>query len=134
MKPDHNLESLHSVNSNFKNKIHLCSLLLWKYTCVHCCEHNVESLSPIQLFATPWTAAQQASLSLTVSQSLLKFMSTVLMMTSNLTLLSPSPPALNLYHHHGLFQWIDFLHQVAKALELQLQHQSFQWIVKVNFI
>ena len=35
MKPDHNLESLYSVNSNFKHKIHLCSLLLWKS--VHCC-------------------------------------------------------------------------------------------------
>ena len=43
MKPDHNLESLHSVNSNFKNKIHLCSLLLWKYTCVHCCCRVIKS-------------------------------------------------------------------------------------------
>ena len=110
-----------------------------KYICVHCCCENlftvvVESLSPIQLFATPWTAAHQASLSLTISQSLLKFMSIVLMVTFNHTLLSPSPPALNLSHHHGLFQWIDFLHQVAKALELHLQHQSFQWIVRVDFI
>ena len=41
-------------------------------------------------------------------------------------LLSPSPPAFNLSQHQGLFQRISSLHQVAKALEFQLQHQSFQ--------
>ena len=49
-------------------------------------------------------------------------------------LTSPSPPALNLPQHHGLFQWVDSLHQVAKILELQLQHQSFQWIFRVDFL
>ena len=39
---------------------------------------------------------------------------------------SPSPPALNLAQHQGLFKWVGSLHQVAKVLELQ--HQSFQWI------
>ena len=38
-------------------------------------------------------------------------------------LLPPSPPALNLFHHWGLFQWVSSLHQVAKVLELQ--HVSF---------
>ena len=38
----------------------------------------------------------------------------------------PSPPAFNLCHHQGLFQGVSALHQVAKVLELQLQHQSFQ--------
>ena len=41
-------------------------------------------------------------------------------------LLSPSPPALNLSQHQGLFKRVSSLHQVAKVLELQLQHQSFQ--------
>ena len=40
---------------------------------------------------------------------------------------SPSPPALNLSQHQGLFQWVSSWHQVAKVLEFQLQHQSFQW-------
>ena len=41
--------------------------------------------------------------------------------------LSPSsPPALNLLQHQGLFQVVDCSHQVAKVLELQLQHQSIQ--------
>ena len=41
-------------------------------------------------------------------------------------LFSPSPPALNLSQHQGLFKWVSSLHQVAKVLESQLQHQSFQ--------
>ena len=41
-------------------------------------------------------------------------------------LLSPSPPALNLSQHQGLFKLVSSSHQVAKALEFQLQHQSFQ--------
>ena len=43
----------------------------------------VESLSCVRLFATPWTAARQAPLSFTISQSLLKLMSIELMMPSN---------------------------------------------------
>ena len=40
---------------------------------------------------------------------------------------SPSPPAFNLSQHQGLFKWVSSLHQVAKVLEFQLQHQSFQF-------
>ena len=47
---------------------------------------------------------------------------------------APSPLALNLSQHQGLFQWIGSLHQVAKVLELQFQHQSFQWIFTVDFL
>ena len=47
-------------------------------------------------------------------------------------LLSPSPPAFNLSQHQGLFQQVGSLHQVAKVLELQ--HQSFQWIFRVDFL
>ena len=47
---------------------------------------------------------------------------------SSLPLLPASSPALNLSQHQGLFQWVISSHQVAKGLELQLQHQSFQWI------
>ena len=39
---------------------------------------------------------------------------------------SPSPPALNLSQHQGLFQRVSSLHQVARVLEFQLQRQSFQ--------
>ena len=49
-------------------------------------------------------------------------------------LLSSSAPAFSLSQHQGLFQWIGSLHQLAKVLELQLQHQSFQWIFRVDFL
>ena len=50
-------------------------------------------------------------------------------------LLSPSSPfAFNLCQQRSLFQWVGSLHHVAKVLELQLQHQSFQWIFRVNFL
>ena len=47
---------------------------------------------------------------------------------------SPSPPAFSLSQHQGLFQWVSFLHQVAKRLEFQLQHHSFQWIFRTDFL
>jgi len=45
---------------------------------------------------------------------------------------SPSPPALNLSQHQGLFQWVSSSHQVAKVLELR--YQAFQWIFRVDFL
>ena len=53
---------------------------------------------------------------------------------SSHTLLSPSPPAFSLCQHQGLFQWVSSSHQVAKVLELQLQHQPFQWIFRTDFL
>ena len=47
---------------------------------------------------------------------------------------SPSPPALNLSQHQGLFQWVSSLHQGAKVLEFQLQHQSFQWTPRTDLL
>ena len=47
---------------------------------------------------------------------------------------SPSPPAFNLSQYQGLFKWVSSLHQVAKILEFQLQHQSFQWIPRTDFL
>ena len=49
-------------------------------------------------------------------------------------LLSLSPPAFNLFQHQSLFQWVSSSHQMAKVLELQLQHQSFQWIFRTDFL
>ena len=44
----------------------------------------------------------------------------------------PSPPALNLAQCQGLFQRVSSLHQMTKVLELQ--HQSFQWIFRIDFL
>ena len=50
------------------------------------------------------------------------------------SLSSLSPPAFNLSQCQGLLKWVSSLHQVAKVLEFQLQHQSFQWIFRTDFI
>ena len=47
---------------------------------------------------------------------------------------SPFPSTFNLSQHQGLFKWVSFLHQVTKVLEFQLQHQSFQWIFRTDFL
>ena len=94
---------------------------------------SVQSLSRVQLFATPWTAACQASLFITNSRSLPKLMSIDAIQPSH-SLLSPSPPALNLSQHQGLFKWVRSLHQVAKVLEFQLQHQSIQWTLRTDLL
>ena len=65
---------------------------IYIYIYIYIC--SVQSLSRVQLFATPWTAARQASLSSTNSQSLLKTMSIESVMLSNHPLSSPSPPSI----------------------------------------
>ena len=47
---------------------------------------------------------------------------------------SPLPPAFNLSQHQGLFNWVCSSQQVAKVLEFQLQHQSFKWIFRTDFL
>ena len=47
---------------------------------------------------------------------------------------SSSLPAFNLSHHQGFLQWVSSSHQVTKVLEFQLQHQSFQWIFRTDFL
>ena len=97
------------------------------------------SLSVVSHSAIPWTAAHQASLSITNSLSLLKSLSNHYIKTitskpmvgdaiqPSHSLSSPFPPTFNLSQHQGLFKWVSPSHQVAKVLEFQLQHQSFQW-------
>ena len=46
----------------------------------------------------------------------------------------PFSSAFNLSQHHGLFQWDSSSHQVARVLKFQLQHHSFQWILRTNFL
>ena len=47
---------------------------------------------------------------------------------------SPSPPALNLSQHQSLLKWVSSSHQVAKVLEVQLQHRSFQWTSRTDLL
>ena len=94
-----------------------------------------QSLSCVHLFATPWTAAHQASLSFTTSWSFLKLLSIELVMPSNhLILYHPLLFLPSFFPSIRAFSNVSSLHQVAKILEFQLQHQSFQWIFRVDFL
>ena len=78
---------------------------------------SIQSLIRVQFFVTPWTAAHQASLSITNSWSLPKFMSIALVMSSNHFILCCPlhlPPSIFPSPFPGLFQWVSSLHQVAK--------------------
>ena len=95
----------------------------------------VQSLSRVRLFVTSWTAACQASVSITNSPNLLKLMSIESVMPSNHLILCRSLLLpLQLSHHHSLFQWVSSSHQVAKVLELQLQHQSLPSVFRFDLL
>ena len=89
----------------------------------------VQLLSQVQIFATPWTAAHQACLSFHISWSLLKLLSTESVILSNHLILLPPT-----FHNIRAFSNELTLHQVAKILELQLHHQSLQWIFRTDFL
>ena len=66
---------------------------------------SVQLFSGVRLFATPWTTARQACLSITNSWSLLKLTSIESVLPSNhLVLFSLSPPSFNQSQHHGIFK------------------------------
>ena len=86
----------------------------------------------------PWTTAHQTSLSIANCRSLPKPTSIESVMPSNhiifchpLLLLPSIFPSIRV---QGLFKWVSSSYQVAKGLEFQLQHQSFQWIFKIDFL
>ena len=96
---------------------------------------SVQSLSCARLFATPWTAAGQASLSITNAQSSHKPMCVESMMPSNhLILCHPFSSCSQSFPATGSFPMSSSSHQVAKVLEFQLQHQSFQWTPKIDLL
>ena len=100
---------------------------------------SVQSLSRVRLFETPWISARQAAMSIPVHHQLPEFTQTSVHQVSDAIqpshpLSSPSPPALNPSQHQGLFQCVNSLHEVAKVLEFQLQHQSFQRNPRVDLL
>ena len=134
----HNSPSVSNIFYMLWNSLQFC---LGSFFCIHewhyftvfischvfCSRAVVQSLSAVQLFVTPWTAAHQASLSITNSWSLLKLMSINRVSDAiqpSHPLSSPSPPAFilvpafSLVQHQGLFWWVSSSHQVVKVLKL----------------
>ena len=98
-----------------------------------CCS-VVQWLSHVQFFVTPQTAAHYASLSFTISQFAeihVHWIDDAIQPSHPLS--SPSPPALNLSQHQGLFQRVSSSHQVAKILERQLHHVSNDYSELISF-
>ena len=114
----------HTSNSYWSSVLHMVKNI-----------SSVQSLSHVWLFVTPWTTARQASLSIINSQSSPKLMFIESVMPCNLLILSsPCLPALNLSQQQSLFKRVSSSHQVAKVLEFQLQHQSFQWTPRTDLL
>ena len=91
---------------------------------------SVQSLS-VSDSATPWTAVCQASLSVTNSNSC------PLSWWCHPTISSSVVPFSSCLHssqRQGLYKWVSSSHQMAKVLEFQLQHQSFQWIFRTDLL
>ena len=101
------------------------------YVC--CCD------SIAKLCLTLWDPMDCSTPGLPVFHHLLQFAQTHVHWVSDAIqpshpLLSPSSLAFNLSQHRGLFQWVSSSHQETKVLEFQLQHQSFQWIFRTDFL
>ena len=112
--------TLKSRDITMLTKVHIIKAMVFSVVI----SQSVQSLNRVWLFATPWTAACQVSLAITNPQSLLKLISTELLMLSNhlilcfpLLLLPSISPSIRVSSH-----------QVPKILAIQFQHHSFQWI------
>ena len=99
---------------------------------------SLKPFSPVQFGSVaqtrlnPWDPMNRSTPGLPVHHQLPEFTQTQVHQVGDAIqpshpLLSPSPPAPNPSQHQGLFQQVNSSHEVAKVLEFQLQHQSFQW-------
>ena len=96
---------------------------------------SVQLLSRVQIFATPWTAALQASLSITTARVYSN--SCPLKRWCHQTISSsviPFSSRLQFFPASGSFQMSQFFVSGVKVLEFQFQHQSFQWILRTDFL
>ena len=100
--------------------------------------NSVQSLSRVRLLASPWTDCCMPGFPFhhqlpELTQTHVHRVSDAILPSHPLS--SPSPPAFSLAQNQGLFQWVCSSHQVAKGLELQLQHQEYSWwIFKTDFL
>ena len=97
---------------------------------------SVHSLTWVWPFSPPWTADTPG---FPVHHQLPEFIQTHVHWVCDAIqpshpLSSPPPPAFNLSQNRGLFKWVSSFHQVANVLEFQSQHQSFQWIFRIDLL
>ena len=124
------------------HSLHFLIFYIYFWYCIQwlsimCSVSSVQSLSRVQLFVKD--SVDCSTPGLPVLHQLLELGQTHIQRVGDAIqpshpLSSPSPPALSLSQHQGLFQWVSSSHLVAKVLEFQLQHQSFQWIFRTDFL
>ena len=137
---------------SFLPTLHVHKSVLW--LCLHCCLANnfisnifldsicmcsVQFSSVAQLCLTLCDPMKRSTPGLPVYHQLPEFTQTHVHWVGDdiqpsHPLSSPSPPAPNPSQHQGLFQWVKSSHEVAKVLEFQLQHQSFQWTPRTDLL
>jgi len=123
----------------FETISHFCTDQDWAQVTLESLPYYVHFSSVTQSCPTLCDPMNCSTPSLPVHHQLLKFIQTHVHWVSDAIqpfhpLSSPSPPALNLSQHQSLFKWVSSSHQVAKILEFQLQHQSFQWTPRTDFL
>ena len=108
----------------------------WCWACFHMLKNSsAQSFCYFQLFATPWTATCQASLSITNSRACSNpCPSSRLCHPTILSSVIPFSFCLQSFLTSGSFPMVSSSHQVAKGLELQCQHQSFQRVFRIDFL
>ena len=117
----------------------LCPNTIWHVAGEVLFRYSVQFSSVAQSCPTPWNPMNRSSPGLPVHHQLPEFTQTHAHWVGDTIqpshpLSSPSPPAPNPFQHQGLFQWVSSFLQVAKVLEFQLQHQSFQWTPRTDLL
>ena len=148
-----------SYSSIFQSYQYVYSISMWVHTDTHTYIHNINtgvwphlenycSTESLQLVQFSSVAQSCSTLcdpmncnmpGIPLHHQLLEFTQTDVHQVGDAiqpshSLLSPSPPAPNPSQHQGLFQWVNSLHEVAKVLEFQPQHQSCQWTPRTDLL
>ena len=105
---------------------HICTWLLERPSVQFCCSVVSDSLRPHRLQHTRPPCPSPTPGVYPNSCSLSRWF--------HPTISSSPSPTFNLSHHQGLFKWVSSSHQVAKELEFQFQHHSFQWTLRTDFL
>ena len=112
-------------------------VLQWSLNLIHLTHETVQFSSVAQPCSTLCNSMNHSTPGLPVHHQLPEFTQAHIhrvgdAIQSSHPLSFPSPPAPNPSQHQGLFQWVNSSHEVAKVLEFQLQHQSFQWTPRTD--
>ena len=143
MSPDtnfFNLQTLLDLNKFFRTKV--CSPLpvprKWHWHLLVQCCYGISSVQFIRSVVSDSLRSHGLQYTRPVHHQLPELTQTHVHRVRDATqashpLSSPSPPTFNLSQHQGLFQRVSSSHQVARVLEFQLLHQSFQWLFRTDF-